>query len=86
MLHSLFIETPLCLTKCSYCRYFRGLGTQGDIDEYFDTILPGFLRRPDIKEELFRRDYFDVYFGGGTPTLATPEQWRTIFDLLPLEK
>ena len=86
MLNSLFIESPICLTKCSYCRYFRGLGTQRDVDEYFDNILPGFLRRPDIREELYSRDYFDVYFGGGTPTLASAEQWRSIFDLVPLEK
>jgi oxygen-independent coproporphyrinogen III oxidase len=84
-LAGLYIHIPFCVKKCSYC-------------DFYSVPSPGLI--PDFIEALFREiemagDRFGpvdtVYFGGGTPSLLTPQQVeriitrvRTRFKLRPV--
>lgn len=83
---SLYVQTPFCSSRCSFCRYFRGFGSKRDIAEYFEEILPSFLERIEVRDYLKSREYLDCYFGGGTASIASARQWRRIFELLPLDR
>lgn len=84
--NSLYIDLPFCPSRCKYCIWHRGIGTQKEANEYVGVLLPKFLEKPEVRENLFSRDYFDIYFGGGTPTYAKAENWEKVFKKLPLTK
>jgi len=71
---SVYIHIPFCLRKCPYCSFFSVPATPGGCEKYLDLLK---------KEILFYRAFLGkeseastLYFGGGTPTLLTPEQWE----------
>jgi putative oxygen-independent coproporphyrinogen III oxidase len=68
---SLYIHVPWCLRKCPYCD-FNSHAVRGDIPEgaYIDALIHELERSlPDI----WGRSVETVFFGGGTPSLLTPD-------------
>ena len=97
---SLYIHLPWCVRKCPYCDFNshaflaspasgRGAGGEGALPEaaYIDALLTDLeLALPDI----WGRRIHTVFFGGGTPSLFSPEGIdriltgvRTLTQLLP---
>ena len=75
---SLYINIPFCVSKCSYCDFFSipsGSKTSAISSEYISSLCNEILFRfknfPDYKLKT-------VYIGGGTPSLLTKEQLKTI--------
>ena len=80
---SLYIHLPWCVRKCPYCDFNshaflaspasgRGAGGEGALPEaaYIDALLTDLERAlPDI----WGRRIHTVFFGGGTPSLFSPE-------------
>jgi oxygen-independent coproporphyrinogen-3 oxidase len=76
----IYIHIPYCLQRCSYC----------DFATYkFDEILPPDQYVAKLRQEIRMRSSFwpprsvdTIYFGGGTPSLISPNLLKTILQEL----
>ena len=70
----IYVHIPFCEKKCDFCYYLSRAGAKAfEVDAYLEKVvdeLALYARHPALRE---RRVSF-VYFGGGTPSLLTPEQ------------
>ncbi|MDE6092439.1 MAG: radical SAM family heme chaperone HemW [Ruminococcus sp.] len=65
----IYIHVPFCVKKCSYCDFYS-VSYEKDISEkYIDAVIRNLRYYSDKK-----RITDTVYFGGGTPSLLSPEQ------------
>ena len=71
---SLYVHLPWCLKKCPYCDFnsheFRGDDARGTQDAYIDALFA------DLEASLpliWGRTVHTIFFGGGTPSLFSPE-------------
>lgn len=71
----LFINIPICPTRCNYCSFISNeLCTVADkVDTYLDCVLK---ELEAVKKVIAEQSYIvrTVYIGGGTPTVLTAEQ------------
>lgn len=73
-LQALYVHVPFCAAICSYCDFAREIAKPERIERYLAaverevalTIPKGFA--PDT-----------VFFGGGTPSILDPVQWRRLW-------
>lgn len=69
----IYIHIPYCMSKCRYCDFHSRGASRTVPDEYVQAVvrrLADFApARPDT-----------VYFGGGTPSLLTPQQLCRLID------
>lgn len=72
----IYIHVPFCAHICPYCDFNTYAGKSGLIPRYVDKVI----RELELRaEELSGRVAETIYFGGGTPSLLTPEQvWRIL--------
>ena len=69
----LYIHFPFCLSKCGYCSFYS-IKSINLISEYVTAL------KNEISVYRNKFSSFDtIYFGGGTPSLLTPEQLIEIF-------
>ncbi len=74
----LYVHIPFCLKKCNYCDFcsFPAVST-GERAEYIDAL------RREIDGYRGRGIHADtVFFGGGTPSLLSPDEFLMITDAL----
>ena len=69
---ALYVHLPWCVRKCPYCD-FNSHGLRGDApyDDYIDALIR------DLEHDLplvWGRVVHSVFFGGGTPSLFSPER------------
>ncbi|MDE5569775.1 MAG: radical SAM family heme chaperone HemW [Ruminococcus sp.] len=65
----IYIHVPFCGKKCSYCDFYSVCYTKMQAELYCNAVLR------NIRYYSNKNNVVDtVYFGGGTPTLLTPEQ------------
>ena len=78
----IYVHMPFCLSKCHYCDFCSVTGAdEGKKDLYVSRICAEIGELADkIKQtgELPQAD--TVYFGGGTPTLMSAEQFARILE------
>lgn len=71
----LFINIPICPTRCNYCSFISNeLCTVADkVDTYLDCVLK---ELEAVKKVIAEKSYIvrTIYIGGGTPTVLTAEQ------------
>ena len=73
----LYVHVPFCVRKCGYCAFHSGPFSEGDAARYVALVL----RELDGWAKILGRATLEtVYFGGGTPSLLTPEQVGAILD------
>ena len=66
----LYLHIPYCFSKCRYCDFYAHPGERGVPQVYVEALLRELARfAPDAP---LHPD--TIYFGGGTPSLLTPEQ------------
>ena len=77
---SLYVHIPFCSGKCPYCAFYSVRPGVGDVDRYLASldleismIARSFGALPEIRT---------VFFGGGTPTILDPGQWRNLVSIL----
>lgn len=76
---SLYIHIPFCSHKCHYCDFYSLVDTR-DRREAFTARLCRELRA--LAPMAVGAPLQTIFVGGGTPTLLTPGQWRTILATL----
>lgn len=71
----LYINIPICPTRCSYCSFISSeyKSVQNLIDTYIDCVIKELNA---VKELVKEKAYIirTVYIGGGTPTVLSAEQ------------
>ncbi|MCR4620521.1 MAG: radical SAM family heme chaperone HemW [Clostridiales bacterium] len=72
---SLYVHIPFCVRKCAYCDFESYAGRLDRADEYILRVLDEARSRYG---EYGVFSPYSVYLGGGTPSLLTPEQLRTL--------
>ncbi len=76
---SLYLHIPFCVKKCAYCDFPSHAGRGKDIPAYIEAL------KDEITES--GRNYADrrvetIFFGGGTPSILTGDQMKTLTDAL----
>lgn len=65
----IYIHIPFCVKKCNYCAFLSGPAGAEVRQEYVNHLIKEIrLRSREVPEA------DTIYFGGGTPSLLTPEQ------------
>ena len=77
----LYVHFPWCVQKCPYCDFnSHPLKEPLRETEYSKALLADFERE---LERFGARRIASVYFGGGTPSLFSPETFRILLDRAP---
>lgn len=76
-MHSIYIHIPFCLKKCGYCDFFS-ITDQSLLDKYVESLIAEIDSWKEYRGSLIKT----LYFGGGTPSLLSPEQLQLIVDKL----
>ena len=76
-----YIHSPFCKEQCSYCTFRGTMFEKNAFHRYYSEYLPNQIKfyEPVLSSGLIR----NYFWGGGTPSLMTPEIMRNIFDLIP---
>lgn len=84
---ALYIHIPFCRLNCTYCAFYKERENPEEIELYVSSLLKEleyFRDKPFINQSNIEA----VFFGGGTPSLLTPEQitsvMKTIHSVFPL--
>lgn len=80
---SLYIHIPFCKKKCSYCDFYSEPGVEYLIPRYLDALL--IELKHSIKSWKIK-SFSTVFFGGGTPSLLSPEQLQKIINHLNIHQ
>lgn len=78
---SLYIHIPFCASKCNYCDFFSDPHNSNLISDYIKAIVLEW----DIiskKESCNTHKIKTIYFGGGTPSLLSSEQFSFLYNEL----
>ncbi|WP_224960012.1 radical SAM family heme chaperone HemW [Geomonas subterranea] len=67
----LYIHFPFCLKKCLYCDFNSTAWSGDQLDGYVELLLREMELRQQLLPEAVQAP--TLYFGGGTPSLMTPE-------------
>ena len=70
-----YIHIPFCRSRCSYCDFATGLYESDLATRYVDAVVAE-IQRATIGSGPTNID--TIYFGGGTPSLLTPDQLARI--------
>src|SRR5687768_1011565 len=79
----LYIHIPFCQKKCIYCSFYSIEALEGK-----QAFLDAIVREIDMRADLLADDpdapasYETVFFGGGTPSLLSPEEMGGIMRAL----
>lgn len=71
----IYIHIPFCGRKCAYCDFYSESFRKDTVSEYVGAVVRN-LKAYSDKSRLTDT----VYFGGGTPSLLSPEQVGMILD------
>ena len=77
----LYVHTPLCMQKCKFCYLDTSqcLSPEEPFNHYkvlFEDL--------ETYKDIFNNIIFDeIYFGGGTPTVAPPHLMESLFERIP---
>jgi len=74
----LYIHVPFCIKRCLYCDFFSNTDMQ--VKEPYISAL---IKEMELRKEYIGEDPIEtVYFGGGTPSQLSPEDFGQIFEAI----
>lgn len=87
----LYIHIPFCLSRCSYCSFYSTIDTKLK-KQYVDALCKELALRKDYlllpqaedNNEVRDTPLTTIYFGGGTPSCLTKEEFEQIFSAINL--
>lgn len=76
---ALYIHIPFCEKRCVYCDFYTVAGVNSRIPDYVEALKKEIALRA---AELFwqRQRFATIFFGGGTPSLLSPQKIAEILD------
>lgn len=72
----IYIHIPFCKQKCSYCNFHFSTSLNFK-DEMLASMKKEIVLR---KDELQNKNIHSLYFGGGTPSILTPDEIKSLID------
>ena len=78
----IYVSVPFCKAKCSFCNFASGVFGAGRMTSYCERLCAEISGvRGDAGEmgAVVPRAADTIFFGGGTPSLLMPEDFRMIF-------
>jgi oxygen-independent coproporphyrinogen III oxidase len=78
----IYISIPFCRSKCTYCNFASGVFPASDHARYVERVVQDLKGGADWAYEFgveLPRSVDSVYFGGGTPSLLSPDLIATLF-------
>jgi oxygen-independent coproporphyrinogen-3 oxidase len=76
---ALYIHIPFCEKRCVYCDFYTVAGINSRIPDYIDALKKEIAFR--ATEFFWQRQRFaTIFFGGGTPSLLSPDQIAEILE------
>lgn len=87
---SLYFHIPFCTHRCAYCDFNTYAGQEAMIPAYVDALINEIhfvgkqLQNRATTEPSNDRTAHTIFFGGGTPSLLTPNQFDSIFKAIRL--
>ena len=73
---SLYVHVPFCATKCEYCAFYSEASNGEQMSRYVDALIQELeLVSASLKPRT-------VFFGGGTPSLLSLDNWRRIMNAM----
>ena len=76
---ALYIHIPFCDKKCLYCDFWTFINMENEIDHYVSYLIKEFRLYPES-------EYDTVYFGGGTPSLLSVENFKNILEEIKVKE
>jgi len=81
----IYISVPFCKAKCTFCNFASGVFGAERMQQYVD-LLCGEIRSSHVAAQKISaslpRAADTIYFGGGTPSLLSAQQFHEIFQHL----
>lgn len=74
-----YLHIPFCVKKCAYCDFLSGPCSPGEQEEYLEALLAEIRMR---RAELRGKRITSIFFGGGTPSLVSPEWIRRLLQAI----
>jgi oxygen-independent coproporphyrinogen-3 oxidase len=71
-----YIHIPFCRSRCSYCDFATGMYESALTEKYVGAVVREIREWNEVEPE----DVDAIYFGGGTPSLLSPNQVQQILD------
>jgi oxygen-independent coproporphyrinogen-3 oxidase len=78
MAAGIYLHIPFCKSRCSYCDFATDVWRNSEAVERYVAAL----RQEIGSAELLSHLIDTIYFGGGTPSLLTPQQVEAILEIL----
>ena len=81
----IYVSVPFCKAKCTYCNFASGVHAAARMDEYVERLcgeIRGSRRQAGRLGATLPDTVDTVFFGGGTPSLLSPEHFQSIFTAL----
>ncbi|HEY0162915.1 MAG TPA: radical SAM family heme chaperone HemW, partial [Edaphobacter sp.] len=78
----IYLSVPFCKAKCSFCNFASDAFGTARMDAYVDRLcreIAGSREAAERMGAMLPREADSVYFGGGTPSLLSADQFRRIF-------
>ncbi|WP_288243300.1 radical SAM protein, partial [uncultured Chryseobacterium sp.] len=72
----IYIHIPFCKQKCSYCNFHFSTSLNFK-DEMLDAMKKEIFLR---KDELQNKNIQSLYFGGGTPSVLSADEIKSLID------
>ena len=72
MFAGIYIHIPFCKSRCSYCDFATGLYQSDIAERYVEALVR------EIRTTLQTTKVDTIYFGGGTPSMLSPDQIKRI--------
>ncbi len=73
----LYIHIPFCRKACHYCNFHFSTRTS-----YVDQMVDAICTELEQRSNLLTESLSTIYWGGGTPSILTPEQIEKIFTII----
>jgi oxygen-independent coproporphyrinogen-3 oxidase len=84
----IYVHYPYCYQKCDYCDFYsEGIGKSPSENEslLFETYKKEFRYRIKDSNQLKSNTLDTIFFGGGTPSKASPKHWKELIQFFKNE-
>jgi oxygen-independent coproporphyrinogen III oxidase len=84
----IYVAVPFCRSKCTYCNFASGVYPQSYHEEYVERLIRDIQNAQVWAQEqgaVLPQIVDSIYFGGGTPSILSPDLIRRLFSSLRRE-
>ena len=73
----IYIHIPFCKQRCTYCDFYTEVAPG-----FVSSLLEALIQELKIRSNYIQEPVSTIYFGGGTPSLLSHSQLKSLFDTI----